>query len=527
MKVFKLTSFLLLFFCFNSYSQFFSYETDNKKSFVYYNNHVNNSWEAFHESVFTVPKLLDQANRLKTPVIMVIPEYDGLTPVCTEAPGTEGARVALAWASSYFRFNELGNTDIKIIKYPKNKFLPEDTLLEILKKLPELPEKRNKKNTPEQAIQGRIICLEQLSHKSENKAVTKALLEPLVLPNLQEPTIIITPALEDKKEHTKRILVTGGAGFIGSFLTKKLLDLGHQVIVLDNFFCCDGSNLQDIDNKNLVVINHDVTKKFTVEGPLDIVMHLASLPSPAFYYTKPRETLEAGLLGTKNTLDLALEKNARYLFASTSEVYGDPVISPQPEEYPGNVSAIGKRSQYDESKRGGETLIKLYFEKYAIDVRIMRIFNTYGPGMCLNDGRVVTNFIEQALKAKPLTMYGDGLQTRSFAYVSDTVDGIMKILFSDTITNYTTIQERIFNVGNPGEFTIRELAEKIKFLSQKYLNRETNVIYCEQPDQTDPKQRCPDITKINKETGYQPAVSLDEGLEKTFLHFLNLSNKTT
>jgi nucleoside-diphosphate-sugar epimerase len=317
-----------------------------------------------------------------------------------------------------------------------------------------------------------------------------------------------------------RIVITGGAGFLGSHMCKELVSQGHQVIVLDTLICSSRNNIAELENSpHFAFYNVDVTKPYDIAGPIDLVVHLASCPSPEFYYNNPIETLMSGLQGTKYALELALRKNARFMIGSTSEVYGDPEVSPQCEEYPGRVSAFGKRSQYDQSKRGAETLIKLYFERHNIDIRIARIFNTYGPAMALHDGRVVTNFIAAILEDKPVTVYGDGLQTRSFAYASDTVDGLIGLAFTDRITECPCIDQRIFNVGTPQEFTIKELADEINLISLKYLSKPAHIRYVPNIDPDDPKKRNPDITKINKLIGYEPLVRLKEGLEKTFLFF--------
>jgi dTDP-glucose 4,6-dehydratase len=235
--------------------------------------------------------------------------------------------------------------------------------------------------------------------------------------------------------------------------------------------------------------------------------------------------LLVGLHGTQNTLEVARAKNARYLFTSTSEVYGDPLIHPQPESYGGNVDCMGKRSAYDQSKRGAEVLIKLYFEHYGVDTRIARLFNTYGPGMRLADGRVINNFLESLINNTPLKINGSGDQTRSFAYVDDTIDGIFRLIDNDALCNEPHITQRVFNLGNPDEFTINELAYKVNELSKKYFNREIPIIHRENPDMSDPRMRRPDISRAQTILGFMPRVSLDEGLEKSLQFFLNKHNK--
>ena len=233
----------------------------------------------------------------------------------------------------------------------------------------------------------------------------------------------------------------------------------------------------------------------------------------------PIETLCSGLYGTQATVELAVRKNARYLFSSTSEVYGDPEVTPQPETYCGRVSPIGKRSQYDESKRGAETLLSLYYKKYGLDIRVARLFNTYGPGMDLADGRVVTNFIQAVLDQKPMIVHGDGSQTRSFAHVSDTVQGLYSLLMTDLFTDNSSFNDRIVNIGNDGEFTVNELAQKVNELAQKNSCRGVPVVHVDPIDMTDPKKRRPDLTKARFLLHYNPYTGLDEGLEKTLSYF--------
>lgn len=335
-----------------------------------------------------------------------------------------------------------------------------------------------------------------------------------------EDTLVLKHHLNNSPRK-QRFLITGGAGFLGSHLTNKLLELGHQVIVLENYECCRKDNLNS--HPNLAIVDHDVTKPFSLQGDLDYVIHLASLPSPEFYYKKPIETLTCGLHGTLNTLKLALEKNAKYLLASTSEVYGDPFINPQPETYAGNVNYLGPRAQYDESKRGAEILAKLFLDTKDLDVRIVRIFNTYGPNMMLNDGRVVTNFIRASLNKESLTIYGDGNQTRSFAYVDDTVNGIEKLIFHEFKSNIA--QDRVFNIGNETEISINQFAETVAQLSEEILQYKPQIKYFKHFDYTDPLQRRPDLTKSKSVLSYYPSTTLKEGLKKTLEYFI--SKQTT
>mgnify|MGYP006283610475 FL=1 len=304
-----------------------------------------------------------------------------------------------------------------------------------------------------------------------------------------------------------RILVTGAAGFLGSHLCERLLDDGHEVIGMDNRVSGQDENLDDIYYEDgFTFHDHDVTEFVHVNGELDWVLHLASLASPVFYREYPIKTLKVGALGTHKTLGLAKEKDAKYLFTSTSEVYGDPEVNPQPEDYRGNVDPFGPRSCYDESKRYGEAMLRAYKEEHGLNIRIARIFNTYGSRMRLDDGRVIPNFIQQALTGKDLTIYGDGSQTRSFCYVSDMIDGLVALMDSD-------VQEPV-NIGNPDERSILELAEFIIDLCDS----DSGITHEELPPQ-DPDVRRPDITKAKRELGWEPEIGLREGLERTIEYF--------
>jgi len=303
------------------------------------------------------------------------------------------------------------------------------------------------------------------------------------------------------------VLVTGGAGFIGSHLCESLLAAGHEVIAMDNQVTGRTENLEDIfHHDRFSFYEHDVTNFVHVSGELDYVIHLASLASPVFYRDHPIKTLKVGALGTHKTLGLAKEKDATYLFASTSEVYGDPEVNPQPEEYRGNVDPYGPRSCYDESKRYGESLVRAYRDEHDIDVRVVRIFNTYGPRMRLDDGRVIPTFAKQALQGENLTVYGDGQQTRSFCYVSDLIDGMLALLESNVQTPV--------NVGNPDERTIEELAEVIVDLT----GSNSDLTYEPLPPD-DPQVRQPDISKAKSELDWEPTVDLESGLERSLDYF--------
>ena len=304
-----------------------------------------------------------------------------------------------------------------------------------------------------------------------------------------------------------RILVTGAAGFLGSHLCDQLLEEGHEVIGMDNRVSGQSENLEDsFYHERFSFYDHDVTEFIHVAGELDAVLHLASLASPVFYREHQIKTLKVGALGTHKTLGLAREKDAAYLFTSTSEVYGDPEVNPQPEDYRGNVDPYGPRSCYDESKRYGESLVRAYRDEHDLDVRVARIFNTYGPRMRLDDGRVIPNFVRQALTGADLTVYGDGEQTRSFCYVSDMVDGLVSLVHSDVQTPV--------NLGNPDERTINELAE----LVVEVTGSESDITHEPLPPQ-DPQVRRPDISKARAELGWEPEVQLRDGLRRSIEFF--------
>ena len=299
------------------------------------------------------------------------------------------------------------------------------------------------------------------------------------------------------------ILITGGAGFVCSHLADKLYQKGHNLILLDNLLTGNKNNISHLlSNKNVSFVEHDVQNHIQIEDEIDFIFHFASAASPIAYQENPVNTLKAGSIGTINTLGLAKVKKADYLLASTSEVYGDPEISPQNEDYWGNVNPNGERSMYDEAKRFAEAATATYSRTYNLNTKIVRIFNTYGPRMQLNDGRVVTNFIVQALKGEDITVYGDGSQTRSFSFVDDTVNGIIALMESS--------HNDVFNIGNPNEITINELASKIIELTNSNSKLMNKLL-----PQDDPKQRQPDITKAKSLLNWQPEVDLEVGLSKT------------
>jgi dTDP-glucose 4,6-dehydratase len=303
-----------------------------------------------------------------------------------------------------------------------------------------------------------------------------------------------------------RVLVTGGAGFIGSHLCEFLLERGAEVICLDNLSTGSRDNIDRLPSARFSFIRHDVTNYIDVAGPIDYVLHFASPASPVDYQTLPIPTLKVGALGTHNALGLAKAKGARFLLASTSEVYGDPLVHPQQEDYWGNVNPVGPRGVYDEAKRFAEAITMAYHRYHGLDTRIVRIFNTFGPRMRRNDGRAIPNFIHQALQGAPITVYGDGSQTRSFMYVSDLVDGIWRLMQSG-------VHDPV-NLGNPFEMTLLELAKRITHLAESA----SPMVFQPLPVD-DPKIRQPDISRARRLLGWEPTVDVDEGLRRTIEWF--------
>ena len=306
---------------------------------------------------------------------------------------------------------------------------------------------------------------------------------------------------------SKRAIVTGGAGFIGSHIVQRLLERGMSVLCLDNLLTGRRENVDKYrDNKNYEFEAHDVSKYITVEGDVDYVIHFASPASPLDYLEYPIQTLKVGALGTHNALGLAKAKDAVFLLASTSEVYGDPAVNPQPEEYWGSVNPVGPRGVYDEAKRFAEAISLAYYRVHGVEVRIARIFNTYGPGMRLRDGRAIPNFAAQALQGKDITVFGSGEQTRSFCYIDDMVEGLLKLMLCDNTGPV--------NIGNPEEITIMQLVREIIEIT----GSKSRMVNQALPE-NDPKVRCPDISKARELLGWQPKVSRREGLEKTIDYF--------
>ncbi|HOX29056.1 MAG TPA: SDR family oxidoreductase [bacterium] len=303
-----------------------------------------------------------------------------------------------------------------------------------------------------------------------------------------------------------RIVVTGGAGFLGSHLCERLLNDGHEVICLDNLLTGSTDNIAHLAGREFTFINYDVTNYLFVDGPVDAIFHFASPASPIDYIKYPIQTLKVGSLGTHKALGLARAKNAKFLLASTSEVYGDPLVHPQTEDYWGNVNPIGPRGVYDEAKRFAEALVMAYHRSHGLDTRIVRIFNTYGPRMRINDGRVVPAFITQALLGEPISVFGDGSQTRSFCFVEDLIDGIVRLLHSN--------QNTPVNIGNPTEMTVMQFAETILRIT----GAKCKIIHEELPE-NDPKTRRPDITLAKNILGWEPKVPLEEGIKRTIPYF--------
>lgn len=304
-----------------------------------------------------------------------------------------------------------------------------------------------------------------------------------------------------------KLLITGGAGFIGSHLCDHFIRAGHSVLCLDNFITGSLRNIEHLmSHSRFKLIRHDISKPITIQGRIDYVLHFASPASPPDYLKHPIQTLKVGSLGTHNALGIAKAKQAKFFLASTSEVYGDPLVSPQKETYWGNVNPVGPRGVYDESKRFAEAIALAYHREHRIDTKIIRIFNTYGERMRPEDGRVIPNFISQALSGKPLTVYGDGSQTRSYCYIDDLVRGIALVMHS-------RLNEPV-NLGNPNEMSVLLLAKKIK----KLTSSKSKIVYRPLP-QDDPKQRCPDIDLAKKKLGWKPKMDLDAGLMRTVSYF--------
>ncbi len=473
-------------------------------------------WDFFHIVNFDLPNIIKQTKKRGIPLYICVPDkLDGYSPLEQEAPFIESVRTLLTWARIYYLFNNEEKWPVSFFFIPAS-FHSENIEIVIAKALGYSKIDRSYSSIEE--------CIFRIENSHKTKPIDQPVLKFYPIRSITVNAKSLATIETSLPEGKLRFCISGGAGFLGGALVKKLVRQGHHIIILDNLRCSSLDNLKnELKNPNVQFIEHDVSMPFIIDQPIDAVIHLASIPSPKDYYALPIETLRSGLHGTKHMLDLALKKEARFLFASTSEVYGDPLISPQIESYPGNVNYIGPRSQYDQSKRGGETLVKLYAAQFNLDVRIARIFNTYGPGMRLHDGRVITNFIAAILEDKPLIINGTGNQTRSFGYVDDTVQGLYDLAMADFWPNIP-IAERVFNIGTPQEFTINELAIKMQDLCEKYLHKIPPLKYVPNPDATDPHIRHPDITRASVRLGFDPHIYLEQGLEKTFLSFFNVEN---
>lgn len=476
-----------------------------------------NKLEDYKKIILDLPGIMQESNKKMIPLIILVPScLEHINPINEVAYFTEAARTALAWIRAYYEVIG-GIIDPFIIPLQTEEIDPDDLFLLIHEKDLFCRSKVEIKN-----IRQRIISY----NPDINLLKVPCILRPIDFSVCERNSLKKISLQLSDLNYNKRYLISGGAGMIGSHMVKRLLHEGNQVIVLDNLSSGSLDNVEPyFENPNFVFVNCDVCIPFELEAKIDGVIHCASLPSPAFYYKNPYETLLVGLQGTKNLLEIAKKNASRFLFTSTSEVYGDPEVNPQYEEYAGNVDCMGQRSAYDQSKRGAETLIKLYFDEYRLDARIARIFNTYGPGMAV-DGRAVPNFMDALLEDKPLVIYGDGNQTRSFGYIDDTVNGLYLLLsISESFLSENMI-DRVFNIGTPSEFTIAQLAQKFDHLSKKYFNKPMEIKKISNPDASDPRVRRPDITRAKKILGFNPLVSLDEGLEKTFLYFLKKRENT-
>lgn len=309
-----------------------------------------------------------------------------------------------------------------------------------------------------------------------------------------------------------KCLVTGGSGFIGSHLCERLLDLGHGVVCLDNLITGHTRNIAHLkSNPNFTFVEHDCRMSYATPEKFDVIFHFASPASPPKYQAYPIETLEVNTQGTHAFLELAKTNKARFIFASTSEIYGDPLVHPQPESYLGNVNSYGPRACYDEAKRAGEAWVYTYFTKYSLDTRMVRIFNTYGPRMDIDDGRVITNFIKQSLSGNPLTVYGDGTQTRSFCYISDLIDAIIHVAFEDNVAG------EVFNIGSASEYTIEDVAHICARLASVTLQEKHTDLPLD-----DPKRRKPDLRKMVTRFNWSAQIGLEEGITRTIAYFRQL-----
>lgn len=453
-------------------------------------------------------------------VLCVPPVYSKTDQLGLEAAWREGARMALAWSSAAARFDSLGSIDLTILE--TQNYL-EDVDQQILCKALEVIDVDVHNLRTIEDIQRRIISLDKLTIDPEGAQLNN--LEPLSFSPPEKDQLVIADSFPPLQSGQKRYLITGAAGFLGSHLAELMLQQGDQIIGIDNFCCSTRDNVERLKKyPDFCFVEWDITLPFKIEATLDGVVHMASVPSPEFYYRLPKETLQTGIEGTLHCLEIARDHKARFLFTSTSEVYGDPELSPQSEDYWGNVNPIGPRSQYDQSKRGAETLISLFSQRYDLDCRIVRIFNTYGPGMILNDGRVITNFMQALLYKKPMVIHGSGNQTRSFAYYSDTINGIYSLLKNESLQPTSLLDQRVINVGSEEECSINELALMAKDVAKQILDYDAEIIHVAHIDVTDPRQRHPDLSRAKQLIGFTPSVCLRDGFIKTLDFFINQVN---
>lgn len=416
-------------------------------------------------------------------------------------------RTAMAIASSFYRVNP--SSKIQVIECEKNKF--DLSNLDIFKAMD-----FSELDFDTRVKQFKNECVRKLEIKRSNKNIELQKID-ISLDDSQETLESKLPELQVDQ---RRMLVLGGAGFIGSHLVDRLLADGYQVIILDNNFCSSFDNIKHLkDNKNCAFIKWDATRNYTFNETITDILHLASVPSPEFYYQYPLETLRTGLKATEYAINLAVKHKAKLLFTSTSEFYGDPEINPQPEEYAGRVSCYGKRSQYDQSKRCAEAYLNYIADKENLDIRVVRIFNTYGPRMLLNDGRVITNFIKSFRSGEPFYIHGSGNQSRSFCYVDDLVDGIVRLLYNQ-FPEDSSVKDKTINIGNDTEMSINDACFIMNEVVSKEFGRICDIKYIPAIDSDDPKQRRPDLTKSREALGYNPQKRFVDGFREMIKYYL-------
>ena len=476
----------------------------------------------FSLASFQIQSAIEEARNSSSLLVLCVPPvYSKTDQLGLEAAWREGARMALAWSSAAARFDSLGSIGLSILETQNFiEDIDQQVLCKALEKI-DIDVQHNLRTIED--IQRCIISLDRLTIDPEATQLNS--LEPLAFDRPEKNHLIIADSLPPLQPGQKRYLITGAAGFLGSHLAELMLQQGDQIIGIDNFCCSTNDNVERLKKyPDFFFVEWDITLPITVEATLDGVIHMASVPSPEFYYRLPKETLQTGIEGTLHCLEIARDHKARFLFTSTSEVYGDPELSPQAEDYWGNVNPIGPRSQYDQSKRGAETLISLFSQRYDLDCRIVRIFNTYGPGMILNDGRVITNFMQALIYKKPMVIHGSGNQTRSFAYYSDTINGIYSLLKNESLEQTTPLAQRVINVGSEEECSINELALMVKDVAKQILDYDADIIHVAHIDATDPRQRHPDLSRAKQLIGFTPRVCLRDGFIKTLDFFINQVN---